>query len=1546
MAAIRVELELADGTFTTRMLHAGETVERFNQNVARSNPTLNAMAQAGQSVVRSISLADTKTKSFMGTLRDVAIVTGLVSIGFAKVANIQNSWIGDIIRINAEMERLNFQMRSMSQAADPIKDAGDQVGYLRQKALEMPLSLKAITDGFVKLKATGTDPLNGSLESLADGVAAFGGSDESFQRAILAISQMSGKGVIQMEELRQQLGESMPRAVELMARSMGVSMAQLIKDISTGTMQAKPALAQFYAELERTYGGRARTMMQTFSGQLQQSATAIQTLATSGSLKNNFFEAVKDQLRDLNGFLNSRAASAFANDLGNGLASVVRYVRSAVDTLIEFRSEIFAVGQAAAGIFAFRAAISGISAFAGALGTLRTELRTASIAMTALTEQRVLLNIMLNSGAPAATVFAQRLAMVRTGLGAIAMGAVAVAPWLAALGLGAYAAAEYFGIFSNKVEDAYQSLVKYGAETRKQAQETTDAYLAQLDAEIELEKWREERRNKDTLGFILDKPEEGSDLQSLMERRAKIAESQSKLIAEAAAREDAKSLAKFRDGIDSRFSEVQLEYDREQEALRQKFDEEDKLSKDAEASAEKRRAAIFESQKKLYTSQIDILSGMIRNEQDAYASLDAAGKAQSEDRLKYLYQELRVRNEMLDSAKAGFVPLLKAPPSSETLYEKGQKALAKMRAEAEGLAGEFAGADKEVVELTALLRNGKYGDMGKAQVKALTDELIAATQAKENLDKLLAGKKKLDSDLESAMGKALDKEMELAERRAGRELTESEKIRIRIENGFYAGFGPGSQTKTMLQQIVAAFDTQGDAANQVGTVLRDNTFGQQTVNRIKTVTDALREMAGQITGIGTGLGSLDFGKISMPGDMFFGGSSAKIGGNAGTLLDLIAKVESGNNYNATLDNGKWTGGDLNLVGMTLKEILAVQQQMLANPENRATYGDGKGSSALGRYQITGATLRDLIEELGLSGEELYDKSMQDRLAMALIDRRSGQGVAGLRNEWEGLRNVDANTILQALAGQRYAPSARPTDSAATAAPAAIPTYAPSQASISLTEQWQALQAKAAASIKEIGELERKNALGEKDVKRLEANRELVAEIEAQKLNSDELNKNYERYVALIKQGKLGESKDPRADEYKELLKNAKELDAVEKEAADRKKALSKVNNAEEQFGQKQLDLTRRIAEANARITDPLEQKSSAAFRALRTELDEYLRDVESYYTRDSAQYKAAVDYKAQMLRQLQNTEISEKAATWRQDTINIQRSLMTERQQRTEAMRQQIAEIDRAVAEFKGGEEEKIRLVEAAEAKKAAIRAQYAREMSPFTAQMQEWGDITKSLGDSAKGWMDSIAGGMTDLIMGTGDLKTALNGIMRDLINQGLKWGFSQLMGGGKGQVGGAAQGGGGLKKLLAGGGGGSKAAGGGLKKFLTAHTGGVIGATDLATSMVSPGVFRNAMKMHTGGVIGRPLTPNEVPIIARKGEGVFTPEQMAAMGGGAGTRQEFNMPVSVQVNANGGTPEQNADLARQTARETKEAVRSVVIEEIANQSRQGGVLTGRGYK
>lgn len=127
------------------------------------------------------------------------------------------------------------------------------------------------------------------------------------------------------------------------------------------------------------------------------------------------------------------------------------------------------------------------------------------------------------------------------------------------------------------------------------------------------------------------------------------------------------------------------------------------------------------------------------------------------------------------------------------------------------------------------------------------------------------------------------------------------------------------------------------------------------------------------------------------------------------MLSLIGAAEGtdkGRGYNETLGFGKFTGGDKNLVLMTLDEIDAMQSQMLRHPDN------DMNSSAAGRYQIVQKTLRGLRGKLGLKGSDYFDQGMQDRLAEELL-RQRGNDPAGLRNEWEGLRKVDDKTIRSA-----------------------------------------------------------------------------------------------------------------------------------------------------------------------------------------------------------------------------------------------------------------------------------------------------------------------------------------------------------------------------------------------------------------------------------------------------------------------------------------------------------------------------------------------------
>ena len=78
------------------------------------------------------------------------------------------------------------------------------------------------------------------------------------------------------------------------------------------------------------------------------------------------------------------------------------------------------------------------------------------------------------------------------------------------------------------------------------------------------------------------------------------------------------------------------------------------------------------------------------------------------------------------------------------------------------------------------------------------------------------------------------------------------------------------------------------------------------------------------------------------------------------------------------------------------------------------------------------------------------------------------------------------------------------------------------------------------------------------------------------------------------------------------------------------------------------------------------------------------------------------------------------------------------------------------------------------------------------------------------------------------------------------------------------------------------------------TAHTGGVIGTDALQIKSVDPALFANAPRFHGGGVVG-----NEVPIIAQRGEVVFTPGQMAALGGAMNNRPHVNVAVNIENHA-----------------------------------------------
>ena len=108
------------------------------------------------------------------------------------------------------------------------------------------------------------------------------------------------------------------------------------------------------------------------------------------------------------------------------------------------------------------------------------------------------------------------------------------------------------------------------------------------------------------------------------------------------------------------------------------------------------------------------------------------------------------------------------------------------------------------------------------------------------------------------------------------------------------------------------------------------------------------------------------------------------------LLDFIYQTDAGKPRPACYDIifGNRQGRlKKPITQMTLDQVIEAGRRWGSNAWVKTHWGYGSASSAAGAGQFMHATLVGLKQELHLSGTEIFDADLQDRLAMRLLDRR-------------------------------------------------------------------------------------------------------------------------------------------------------------------------------------------------------------------------------------------------------------------------------------------------------------------------------------------------------------------------------------------------------------------------------------------------------------------------------------------------------------------------------------------------------------------------------
>lgn len=174
------------------------------------------------------------------------VVTFAAALGAGGIglSNLVSRFIDVARETNRVATALKNVSGSMSQYADNQR-------FLVDMAKKYGLEINALTGNFAKFTASASIS-NMSMaeqrkifESVSRAVTSFGMSAEDSNGVFLALSQMMSKGKVSSEELRLQMGERLPVALQAMAKAAGTSVAGLDKLMKEGKLMSADVLPKF-----------------------------------------------------------------------------------------------------------------------------------------------------------------------------------------------------------------------------------------------------------------------------------------------------------------------------------------------------------------------------------------------------------------------------------------------------------------------------------------------------------------------------------------------------------------------------------------------------------------------------------------------------------------------------------------------------------------------------------------------------------------------------------------------------------------------------------------------------------------------------------------------------------------------------------------------------------------------------------------------------------------------------------------------------------------------------------------------------------------------------------------------------------------------------------------------------------------------------------------------------------------------------------------------------------------------------------------------------
>ena len=256
------------------LAQAKEAAASLSGELAQQAAAQRSAEQAAKEQAAALKQANTAAREAATAAKEASTATSGWAASIGKIAagnvlaNVFSAITSKVQETGRAFVEANIQLDGMRRAMTAIYGsagvAEQQISFLRKTSNEAGVSFAALGDSFKSFAAAShaanipISVTNELFASVTKASATLGLSGERTSLVLQALGQMASKGTVSMEELRQQLGESLPGALSLAAKGLGLTEQQLIKLVESGGLAARdlfPALAESLKSMQGANDG-------------------------------------------------------------------------------------------------------------------------------------------------------------------------------------------------------------------------------------------------------------------------------------------------------------------------------------------------------------------------------------------------------------------------------------------------------------------------------------------------------------------------------------------------------------------------------------------------------------------------------------------------------------------------------------------------------------------------------------------------------------------------------------------------------------------------------------------------------------------------------------------------------------------------------------------------------------------------------------------------------------------------------------------------------------------------------------------------------------------------------------------------------------------------------------------------------------------------------------------------------------------------------------------------------------------------------------------